>query len=194
MRKKRSNLGLRLLLFLLILIFLAAAAIWYIRPERTLDMNYSEIQWKDKLVGMIETRKPEIVITEEEFNHLAKKKLAEALRSQEHPVAITGTQLQFSGNQLTVHLNAAWGPMEFGAAVQYAMEYSARKVVITPEAVKVKDLSLSPGLFGLEQIEIDPGPYLPDPVTVKGMVFHDRQITVKLRLDWLEIAKYLSSY
>lgn len=193
MRKKRSNWGLRLLLFLLIFIVLAAAAIWYIRPEHALDMNYSEIQWKDKLVRMIETRKPEIEITEEEFNHLAKQKLVEELRGQELPVTVTGTQFRLADNLLTVHLNAGWGSVEFGAEIQYVLEYSTGQFVMTPETVKVRELSLSPDLFRLKQVKIDPGLYLPDPVTVKDVLLHDRQITVKLTLDWLEIAKYISS-
>ncbi|AZK46160.1 hypothetical protein [Paenibacillus lentus] len=194
MRKKRPNWGLRLLLFLLILIVLAAAAIWYIRPEHALDMNYSRIQWKDKLVRMIETRKPEIEITEEEFNHLAKQKLVEEIRGQELPVTVTGMQLQLADNLLTVHINAAWGAIEFGAAIQYVLEYSTGQFIMTPEAVKVRELSLSPTLFGLKQVKIDPGPYVPDPVTVEDVLFQNRQITVKLALDWLEIAEYLASY
>lgn len=196
MRKKRSNWGLQLLLFLLILIVLAAAVLWYIHPERTLDMNYSEIQWKDKFVRMIETRKPEIEITEEELNHLAKQKLVERLHGQELPVTVTGTQFQLAGNLLTVYINAAWGPVEFGAAIQYGLDYSAGQFVMTPEAVKLRELSLSPGLFGLKQVKIDPAPYIPDPITVKvkDVLFHNRHITVKLTLDWLEIAKYISSY
>lgn len=194
MRKRRSRWGLRLLLLLLTLILLVAALAGYIRPERSLDMGYAEINWKDKLVGMIDSRKPEIKISEEEFNHLAKKQVTKAIRSNELPVEITGMRFELRGDLLTVYLNGAWGPVPFGAAVQYGMEYSAGRLVLTPEAVKVRKWSLSPQLLRLERVEIDPSPYVPDPVAVQDMVFHDREMTVKFKLDWLEIAKYLSSF
>lgn len=192
MRKRRSKWGLRLLL--LIVSLLAAAAVWYIRPERTLDMNYSKIAWKDKLAKMIETRKPQLELSEKEINDLAKQKLAQALETYELPVTITGMQLQLAGNLVTVHIHAEWGSMEIGAAVQYVMEYSAGRLVLNPEAVKFRMLSLSPAIFGLEQVEIDPAPYVPDPVAIEDILFHDRHITIKFTLDWLEIARYLSSY
>ncbi|MFD3262049.1 hypothetical protein ACE3MQ_25940 [Paenibacillus lentus] len=194
MRKRRSKWGLRLFLLLLIVFLLAAAAVWYIRPERPLDMSYSKIAWKDKLTRMIETRKPEIELSEEEFNDLAKQKLAQALESYELPVTINGMQFQLAGDLLTVHIHAEWGSMEIGAAVQYSMGYSAGRLVLNPEAVKVRMLSLSPAIFGLEQVEIDPAPYVPDPVAIENILFHDRHITIKFTLDWLEIARYLSSY
>lgn len=193
MRKRWSKWGLRLFLLLLIVSLLAAAAVWYIRPERTLDMNYSKIAWKDKLAEMIETRKPQLELSEKEINDLAKQKLAQALETSELPITITGMQLQLAGNLVTVHIHAEWGAMKFGAAIQYVMEYSAGRIVLSPEAVKVREVSLSPTLFRLEQVEIDPAPYVPDPVAIEDMVFHDRHITIKLTLDWLEIARYLSS-
>ncbi|GAA0137351.1 hypothetical protein YSY43_41920 [Paenibacillus sp. YSY-4.3] len=193
--KKRRSWGLRVFMLLLVLSLLAAAALWYVRPEHSLDMNYSELRWKDKLTRMIETRKPEVELSEEEFNDLAKQNLVRALQSHgELPVKITGTQFELAGDRLTVHLNGAWGAVKFGAAARYVMEYFQDRLILTPEAVKVRSLSFPPQIFGLEQVEVDPGPYVPDPVAIQNIVFQDRQITIKLSLDWLEIARYLSSY
>lgn len=193
--KKRRSWGRLLLLLLLVFALLAAAAVWYIRPERSLDLNYSEIRWKDKLERMIETRRPEVELTEKELNDLAKQNLIRALQSRgELPVKITGTEFELAGNRLTVYLNGAWGALEFGGEARYVMEYSRGRLVLTPEEARIRSLSLPPQIFGLGKVEVDPGPFVPEPVVIRDIVFHDQQITVNLTLDWLEIARYLSSY
>ncbi|MNJ54283.1 hypothetical protein D3C77_497170 [compost metagenome] len=157
-------------------------------------MSYSEIVWKEKLGEMIDTRKPEIVLTAEEFNSLAKQKLLEELQNYELPVSVNGAEFQLAGDTLLVHINGSWGRVEFGAGIHYVMEYSAGRLYLTPNAVNVRQISLSPHLLGLERVEVNPGSYLPDIAAVQDMTFHDRSMTIKLTLDWIEIARYLSSY
>ncbi|WP_019637575.1 hypothetical protein [Paenibacillus fonticola] len=194
MRKRRFRWGFSLILFLLFAVLLVTIVILYVRPERTLDMNYSEIVWKDKLTQMLETRKPELELSEAEFNSLAKAKLVKELQRYELPISVTGADFQLDGDMLLVHMSGSWGRAEFGAAVHYRMEYSAGQLELTPEAVRVRQVSISPQLLGLERLEIHLESYMPDIVAVKEIAFHDRSMTLRLTFDWLEIASYLTSY
>ncbi|MBA9084805.1 hypothetical protein FHR92_001266 [Fontibacillus solani] len=188
MGKRRLLVG----LILMALVLLLAASWLYIRPSKTLDMNYTEIAWRDKLRQMVETRKPEITITQSELNQLAKKGLAENISSKELPFEVSGSEFQLNGDRLLVYINGAWGPVEFGAEVEYSLVYSEGKLILQPEKISIRHISVPPQQVGLEPIVIDMTSYFPDFIKIEEVDFPGKAVTVKFALDWLEIASYLN--
>ncbi|MEF2967538.1 hypothetical protein V3851_17055 [Paenibacillus sp. M1] len=187
MGKRRLVIG---FLLLAVVLFLAAALL-YIRPAENLDLQYSDISWKDKLRHMAETRKAELTLSEQELNQLAKRELNEYIAEHTLPVQITGAEFHLNGEHLTADLNLAWGALDAGVAADYRMEYTGGGLTLTPESLAVRNLSLTPDAFGLEPIVIDFGTYLPDIVEVKDMSFPGKSVKMEFALDWLEVARYL---
>ncbi|WP_410772262.1 hypothetical protein [Fontibacillus sp. BL9] len=188
MGKRRLVIG----FFLLMLVLLIAAIVLYIRPAKSLDLHYAAVSWEDKLRGMAETRRPELTLTEQELNNLSKKELKQYIDEHELPVQITGADFQLNGDRLTADLNASWGALDVGVKADYLMEYALGRLLLVPEKLGIRGMTLPPERFGLEPIEIDLGNYLPDVVKVKEMSFPGKTIKVEFKLDWLEVAKYLN--
>lgn len=66
----------RFIITIIILVIIAAGVlIWYIAPDRKLNLNYTDLNIQDKAMQMLKTKKPEITLNNEELNELAKKEL-----------------------------------------------------------------------------------------------------------------------
>lgn len=187
MGKRRLFVG---FILLLIVVFLAALVL-YIRPAKSLDLRYSSIDWKDKLIVMAETRQPELNLSESELNQLAKKELNQYIAEQDLPVKITGAEFYLNGNRLTADLNVAWGAIEAGVEAGYLMEYSSGNLLLVPETLSIRQFSFPPAKFGLEPISIDLSQYLPEVVKVKTVSFQEKALRISFKLDWLEVARFL---
>ncbi len=187
MGKRRLFIGFVLLLIVIVL----TALVFYIRPAKSLDLHYSSISWKEKLLAMAETRRAELTLSEYELNQLAKKELNQYIAEHELPVKITGAQFRLHGSRLTADLNASWGAMDAGVEAEYRMEYSSGRLLLVPETLSIRRFSFPPEKFGLESIAVDLGTYLPEIVQVKTMTFQEKTIQVSFKLDWMEVARYL---
>ncbi|WP_334076080.1 MULTISPECIES: hypothetical protein [Paenibacillus] len=187
MGKKRLFIGFVLLAAVSIVIGL----ILYIRPTDQLDLRYTEISWKDKLFAMAETRRAELTLSERELNQLAKKALTEYLEEHDLPVTVTGAEFQLNGERLEARVHATWGALEAGLRAGYRMEFSAGKLTLTPEFLRVRRVELSPGTFGLEPIIVRLDAALPDVVKIKAVDFQEHSLKIRFALDWIELARYL---
>lgn len=188
MSKSKLFIGLFLLLLVLI-----TSVILYIRPTEQHDLSYTNISWQDKLQEMAETRRAEIILTEQEINQLAKKGLVEYLAAHNTlPVEVTGAEFRLYGNQITSELNVSRGLLEAGITASFRLNYSSGQLELYPESVAVKGISLSPETVGLEPVTMDLKKYLPDVVKVQEIDFLGKSIKLKFSLDWLEIARYLN--
>lgn len=187
MGKRRLFVGFVLLLIVVLLV----ALVLYIRPAKSLDLRYSSIDWKEKLLVMAETRQPALNLSESELNQLAKKELNQYVAEQELPVNVTGAEFRLNGNRLTADLNVAWGAIEAGVEAGYLMEYSSGKLLLVPENLSIRRFSFPPANFGLEPISIDLGQYLPEVVKVKEVNFQEKALRISFKLDWIEVARYL---
>ncbi|MNE54590.1 hypothetical protein D3C76_568960 [compost metagenome] len=188
MGKRRLGIG----LVLMTLVLLLAAAWLYIRPSKALDMHYTEIVWQDKLKQMVEIRKPELTITQSELNQLAKKGLAEYLSYNELPFTISGAEFQLNGDRLLAYINGALGPVEFGSEVEYSLVYNDGMLILEPQNVSMRHISVAPQQIGLESIQIDLSSYFPDFIKIDNIYFPGEAVTLKFSLDWLEVARYLN--
>lgn len=187
MSKSRLFIG----LFLLLLVVLITSVILYIRPTEQHTLSYTNVSWQDKLQGMAETRRAEIILTEQEVNQLAKKELVEYLAEHTLPVEVTGAEFRLYGNQITSELNVTRGFLDAAITASFRLNYSSGQLELYPESVAVKGISLPPGTVRLEPVTIDLQEYLPDVVKVQEIDFLGKSIKLKFSLDWLEVARYL---
>jgi hypothetical protein len=156
-------------------------------------MNYSDLAWNDKLVQMAENRSTELILTESDINNLAKRKLSEYMAEHQLPVQLNGVEFRLNGNQVTANINGAWSVLDFGATVQYRTDYSKGIMLLQPESVKVRQISIPSERFGLEPISIDIASHIPKVVTIKNVEFPGKVVRIKFSLDWLELFNYLKS-
>lgn len=179
-------------LILLLLVLLITSVLLYIRPAEQYSLAYTNVSWEDKLKGMIETRRAEIILTEQEVNQLAKKELAQYLSAHSLPVEVTGADFRLHGNQITSQLNVNRGFIDAGITANFRLNYSSGLLELYPESIAVKGISLSPETVGLEPVSIHLEEYLPDVIKVQEIDFQGKSIKLKFALDWLEVARYLN--
>lgn len=188
MGKRRLIVGLIIITFILVMI----SAWLYVRPSETLNMNYTEIVWEDKLYQMVEIREPKMTITEYEINQIAKQGLSEYVQTHELPFRINGSNFQLNGDRLTGTIHGEWGPIAFAAQVEYIMRVDNKTLVLQPENVSIRHLAVSPERLGLEAIELDLAAYFPDFIQLSEVKFPGKTINITFALDWLEVARYLN--
>lgn len=179
-------------LILLLLVVLITSVLLYIRPAEQYSLAYTNVSWEDKLKGMIETRRAEIILTEQEVNQLAKKELAQYLAAHSLPVEVTGADFRLHGNQITSQLNVTRGFIDAGITANFRLNYSSGLLELYPESIAIKGISLSPETVGLEPVSIHLEEYLPDVIKVQEIDFQGKSIKLKFALDWLEVARYLN--
>lgn len=188
MGKRRIVVGLILIILILVII-----SIWlYVRPSGTLNMNYTEIAWKDKLHQMVQTREPTMTITEYEMNQIAKQGLSEYMKTHELPFRVIGSNFQIIGDKLIGTINGEWGPIEFGTNIEYVIQVDNTTLILQPENVSIRHISVSPEQVGLDTIELDLASYFPDFIQLSEVKFPGKTINMTFALDWLEIARYLN--
>ncbi|MMZ65698.1 hypothetical protein D1872_281190 [compost metagenome] len=106
---------------------------------------------------------------------------------------MSGAEFQLNDEKLAADVNGAWGPLEFGTRVEYTLEYGDGQLVLTPNTLSIRHISVSPDIVGLDSIAIDLTNYFPDFIKIVDVSFPGKSVNVRLSLDWLEIARYLES-
>ncbi|MNN61856.1 hypothetical protein D3C81_1771140 [compost metagenome] len=142
---------------------------------------------------MIETRKPEVTITETELNQLAKKELVQYISNAGLPFEVSGAEFQLNGDKLVADVNGIWGPLEFGTKVEYTLEYGDGQLTLEPNNISMRHISVPPDIVGLDTIAINLTNYFPDFIKIDDVSFPGKSVNVRFSLDWLEIARYLES-
>lgn len=183
-KKKGGRILLGLLIFILLII---GAGIWYITPSKSLDLKYRSIDVKDKIIKMVETRQPQMVLNTDEVAQLSKKNLIKYLNTHNVGVDITGADFQMNGDMMTADVNGKWGIVPFGATLQFHMTANGSKLFLEHESTKVRSLEVPQALLKLEPIEISLKDYLPDLLTVKEVDFLDAGMKLTFKIDWLSI-------
>ncbi|AWB45992.1 hypothetical protein DCC85_18665 [Paenibacillus sp. CAA11] len=180
-----------LAVLLLVLLLLAGGLIWYLRPDKSLNLNYTDIAWKSKLETMIKQRQAVMTLSEEEVNNLAKKEIALHKSDTRLPVDIKGADFKISGNELTADVIAGWGPIVTEGVALYEMDYKAGMLELRPLSVNIKGLDLSPDTLGLETIQVDPSKYLPNIVKVSSMEFPGSGLKLHFSLDLFDLGSLI---
>lgn len=185
---RRKNKGGRILLGLLILILvIVGAGIWYISPSKSLDLQYRSIDVKDKILKMVETRQPEIVLSEDEFAQMSKKNIIEYMTKHNVGVDLTGADFQINGQTMIADFNGKWGILPFGATVQFHMTANGSKLLLEHQSTTIRSLDIPTSVFKLDPIEVSLREHLPDIVTVKKVDFLDEGMKLTFKIDWSSI-------
>lgn len=185
---RRKNKGGRILIGLLIVILiLVGAGIWYISPSKSLDLKYHSIDVKDKIVQMVETRQPEMILNNDEIAQMSKKNLIKYLNTHHVGVDITGAEFQANGQTMTADVNGKWGFIPFGATLKFHMSANGSQLILEHQSTEIRSLDVPSSLFKLEPIEVSLKEYLPDLISVKKVDFLDEGMKLTFKIDWLSI-------
>lgn len=184
-RKKKG--GRILLVFIMLIIVVVGAGIWYVTPTKNLDLKYHSIDIKGKMMSMLETRQPQMILNKDEVAQMSKKNLVKYLSTHDVGVEITGANFQMNGEIMTADINGKFGVLPFGATLQFHMTSSGSQLILEHQSTKIRNLDVPVSIFKLEPIEISLKDYMPDIVTVKDVDFLEDGMKLTFKIDWLSI-------
>jgi hypothetical protein len=172
-----------LIVVALVLSVAAGAVLWYVQPERQLDLSYTKISVADKILDMVQRRSFEVNVTEADLNNLVKAALA-ARTELPHNLKLTGVDAKQHGDVLTVDANLLWQDrFAVGATLTYRMSYREPNLLLTRESVRVKQLTIPPGwLQFASELSIDLYDKLPKLVGIQNVAFDSSGIRIALKL------------
>ncbi|OMF32653.1 hypothetical protein BK133_14220 [Paenibacillus sp. FSL H8-0548] len=185
----------RLLTVIIVIALLLGGASWwlisYIKPEEQLDMSYTPIDVKEKALDMVKKLKPELVLTEADINHLIKMNMKKEYASSENGVSfleltkdlrLDGAHFDLEEDRLIARMNVTYMdriPAELDAV--YSLEWQAPNIVLRPQSLSLKNISLPTGVLETIIIPLD----LPsqDIVTVQAVRFEQDLLKIDFKLQ-----------
>ncbi|BFH65293.1 hypothetical protein [Paenibacillus azoreducens] len=183
----------RIVLTLIVLaVIVCGVGIWYIAPDKKLDLRYQDIDVKAKAVEMLKTQKPEITLSGSELNELAKKELLKHLGDIPQQITVTGAEFHFSGQEVTTDINGKWnGMIPFGAELTFFMEASGSVLELHHESTRIKSLRIPSAQLGLGSIEVHLKDHLPEMLTVDQIQFLQEGVKLTFKVDWMSLPSLL---
>ncbi|MGF7048323.1 hypothetical protein J2T13_002830 [Paenibacillus sp. DS2015] len=148
-------------------------------------MSYDNINLQGKVVKMLANRTPEIELSGDELNSLAKKKMIEYLDEHKQSVDITGVNFEFNGQEVDVALNGKWGLIPFGATVTFHMESEGDNLILNHRSTTIRKVNI-PNSFipeSLSTIRISLKDHLPNVVEVDKLKFSTDGIILSFKID-----------
>ncbi|OAB40946.1 hypothetical protein [Paenibacillus glacialis] len=176
---------------LLLVIALVVAVIVYIRPEKELDMSYEQVDMKVKVWNMVKNRVPEIELTREEMNHLAKKKMVEALTTTDTNVKVTGVEFSIHEEELEAKFNGKWGVIPFGGTLNFHMKSNGSDLILEHTSTRIRQIEIPSSRWSLAPITVSLNEYVPNLVGVDHINFKTDSIVLFFKIDWLAIPPFL---
>ncbi len=176
-----------IMLFLLLLIVLAVAVIFYIRPDKDLDMSYKQVDMKAKVWNMVKNRVPEIELTGEEMNNLAKKKMIEALQTVDTSEKVTGAEFIIHGEELEAKLNGKWGVIPFGVTLNFHMKSNGSDLILEHKSTRIRQVEIPSSRWSLSPITYSLKEYVPSLVGMDHINFKTDSIVLIFKIDWSAI-------
>lgn len=163
-----------------VLLLIAVRA--YVQPTQSLDLSYSELPVRNKIVDMLKNRKLEVVLNEPEVNDLLKKALAEHAQVQQD-VRITGAQFSLQDNVWIADVNLLYKDnWEVGAKLYFSMRWQEPDLIAVHTATQIRQVTLPAEWFQLQPLHIALNDYLPKPAGIRGITFEDHEVKVALKL------------
>lgn len=167
----------------------AATLYWFAAPQRALNLEYTDVDTTTKIVTMVETKKLETTISQDEFNQLAKKELLE--RQHEFPIGlqVTGAQFTLHYDTVTADLTGRYFGIPFGAVLDFHIRREENRLILDHQATHVRHGDIS-GSW-IEPITISLTKYFPAIVNVKQMDFEKDHIELSFKLNLLSLPTLL---
>ncbi|MGG1880478.1 hypothetical protein ABDI30_23300 [Paenibacillus cisolokensis] len=183
-RKRRGGTWLTLLI---LIIAILGAGVWFISPTQKLDLGYRAVDFKPKLLQMVETREAQMILTPEEVGNLSKKNLIQYLREHDLGVEITGAAFRMDGDTMLADINGRWGLLPFGALLQFHMTADGSFIYLKHEATTIRGVDVPTSWFHLSDIQVSLKEHLPDLVTVRDVEFLQDGMKLSFKLDWTSL-------
>jgi hypothetical protein len=169
--------------FLFVLLLLAAAAgvgaIYYVRPDPALNLQYEPVAIKEKALEMVKRMSFDMILSEEDVNNVLKKSLAQnPVRNRD--VEVRGANFTVAGDRLTADLSLLWkNRIPAGVQVIYRLSWQQPDLVATVEQVKVKSVNLPSSLA--DDLVLPIGRELPKPLKIKEVQLGEKEVTIVLQ-------------
>ncbi|TYP79554.1 hypothetical protein [Paenibacillus methanolicus] len=179
------------LMLLAFFIVLAAAALTvylYAAPREELDLSYQPVPLMERAVEMLRRQSLELVLTEDDLNHLAKRSLS--LHPNVRPnVQVTGAAFELKGDRMIADVNAKLlGFWTVGLQAVYTFRWEAPNLIGTPIEMKAGDIALPKERIG--ELVIPIGEELPI-IKLDEVYLKDGQIHVRIHKPSLSDLKRL---
>jgi hypothetical protein len=178
----------RLVITLFVLAFLAViagvGALYYIKPEHDLDLAYEKVPLEERALDMVRRFSPELILTGEDLNNLAKKSIADNPQV-EKDVMVTGANFTLRGDVLNADLNIIWkNQVSAGLQLTYRLHWVNPNVTATVEKAMLKGIELPKSMFSDRIIPI--GAELPKLLKIKDLVWGDGEVKVLFQTPTLK--------
>ncbi|OOC63459.1 hypothetical protein [Paenibacillus ihbetae] len=187
MARRRKRAGRLFLVILILLLVVAGAAVWFVYPTQSLDLKYRTVDFKEKLMTMIQNRDTRMKLSLEEVSQLSKKNLVKYKNTHDLGVEITGADFQMNGTVMTAQMNGRYGALPFGAVLKFQMSARGSQLILNHQSTTIRGVEVPQNVFVLDPIEISIKDYLPDLVTVKDVKFLSDGLELNFTLDWMSI-------
>jgi hypothetical protein len=173
----------KLLIGMFVIVFIAviagAGALYYVKPDRALDLSYEEVPLEDRALSMAKRLSLQMSLTAEDLNNLAKKSIADNPQVEED-VLVTGADFTLNGDKLIADLNVIWKDrVSAGIQVTYRLRWEDPNVVAAVEKATMKGITLSNAWFSDRTIPI--GDNLPSMLRIKSVEWDQDEVKVIFR-------------
>lgn len=173
----------KLLIGIVVLAFLAvlagAAGLYYIKPERQLDLEYAEVPLEQRAIDMARRMSMELILTSDDIRNLAVKSIADNPLVEEG-IRVTGADFKLEDDRLIADLNVVWKEqVPASLQVTYRLSWSDPNVVAKAEEARLKGISLPLALFADRVIPI--ADQLPRPLRIEAFEWSGEEVKVRFR-------------
>ncbi|MFD0676458.1 MULTISPECIES: hypothetical protein [unclassified Paenibacillus] len=169
----------------LLIALLAGGLYWYVQPQTTLDLVYTDLSVRNKLAEMLASRKLEVELTEPEVNNLLKKALVarNSSNSNNNEFEITGAQFTLHGNELIADVNLLYKKQwRIGAMLQFTVSWQEPYVMVVHTGTQIRHMHLPPEWFQLKPIQVSLDDYMPKLAGIKSITFLEHSLKLSLGL------------
>jgi hypothetical protein len=178
----------KLLISLFVLVLLVGiagvGALYYIKPDQQLTLAYEEVNMKERALDMAKRMTPELILSGEDLNNLAKQSLAENPQVEDD-IWVTGADFALEGDVLLADLNIEWkNRVSAGLQITYRLRWDNPNVIASVESARIKGISLPVSAFSDRIIPI--GQKIPQLLKIKDLVWGDGEIKVQFRQPTLK--------
>lgn len=130
-------------LLLVLAVLLTAALLFYVKPDKTLDLSYRPIDIRDKIEQMIRNRQLSFTLSEEEVNSLFKRAISEHPLPLPPDIRIEGADVRLAEGGLVADFNLRYKErIPIAATVYLRAEWRSPELVVELERIKAKQLTL----------------------------------------------------
>lgn len=169
-------------ILIVVLILAVVGVVWYVKPTQELTLDFKPFVIQDKIKEVVQSRKMEVRLTEQEINDLLKQQL-QNYKQLPHDLRLTGANFDLQGQQLVMDANVIWkDQIPTTLTLTFDVNWQNGSIVIQHTGTKLKQWDISKSWLSLQPITIPIADHLPQVIAVKDVIFEEDEIVFKLKL------------